>query len=209
LYVLDEPTTGLHFHDSENGSWNTTYVSKTCFAANAVLIRWATRQRGLVVRKDSAIKRLEDVAGHRIAFRQPNSGTAVLWDQLMGSTNTSQIYLSEQDAVVAVAEKAVDVTFGLRAVADQFNLGFVPVMDEQFDLLVERTAYFEPAIQRFLQFCQSDDFRNRAKDMKGYDLTRLGAKAGSFVGFRVFERQTAISMPSSSSSSTFSAIVSV
>ena len=166
--------TGLHIHDADTDGWNTDYVAKNCSAANAVLIGWTTRQRGLVVRKDSNIKCLNDVAGHRVATRQANSGTAILWDRIIEVQTATKNYLSEQDAVVAVAEGEVDVTFGLQAVAAPFGLGFVPLIEEQFDLLVDRSAYFEPAFQTFLKFCHSDDFRDRAKAMQGYDIARLG-----------------------------------
>ncbi|MEO0945335.1 MAG: helix-turn-helix transcriptional regulator [Pseudomonadota bacterium] len=166
--------TGLHVHDPKSNEWNTTYVSESCSTANAVLISWAARWRGLVMRQDSDIKSLDDVTGHRIATRQPGSGTAVLWDRLVGQQPNCELYLSEQDAVAAVAEGMADVTFGLRSMAEPLGLHFIPLMEEQFDLLVDRRAYFERAFQDFMDFCRSDRFRQRARAMRGHDVTFLG-----------------------------------
>lgn len=166
--------TGLHVQDAKTDDWNIAHVAESCASENAVLIGWATRARGLVVRQGSDIKSLDDVSGHRIAARQPNSGTAILWDRLVGKTGTSEVHLSEQDAVVAVAEGATDVTFGLQSMAEQFNLGFVPIIEERFDLLIERSAYFAKAFQTFLEFCQCKAFESRANAMAGYDVSRLG-----------------------------------
>lgn len=175
--------TGLHLHDDETGEWNIPHVARDCGESNSVLIAWAKRQRGLVVQPCSAdqFRDLEGVKGKRVALRQPQSGTAGLWRRLLDESGievdgfeATPPHHSEQDAVIAVAEDAADVTFGLQAVAQQFNLEFIPLVEERFDLLVDRAAFFEPPIQGLLAFCQSNEFQSRAAGFHGYDLTDLG-----------------------------------
>ena len=78
---------------------------------------------------------------------------------------------SEVDAVIEVVEGRADATFGLAMLASQHRLGFVPVVDERFDILVDRHAWFEPTWQSLLTFCRTPEFREHAKGLAGYDLS--------------------------------------
>ena len=81
---------------------------------------------------------------------------------------------TETDAAAAVASGKADAAPGLEAVARQFGLPFVPTVRERFDLLVDRRAWFEPPMQRLLAFARSDAFATKARDLGGYDVSRLG-----------------------------------
>lgn len=179
-FAADEGiATGLHIPGA-NG-WNTEAVQAECGQKNAVLISWAARSRGLVLGKGVTrdVRGIADLEGLRVAGRQASSGTAVLFARLLreaGSPRVHQgtIFHSEQDAVLAVADGEADVAFGLQAVARQFRLDFVPVVEERFDLLIDRKAYFEGPMQTFLKFCRSDAFRERAANQSGYVFDRMG-----------------------------------
>ena len=67
-----------------------------------------------------------------------------------------------------------DVTLGLESVARSYGLRFVPLVQERFDLLVDRKAYFDPAMQDLLAFCHDPAFRQRAESLGGYDLADFG-----------------------------------
>jgi len=82
---------------------------------------------------------------------------------------------SETDLAQAIAADRADVGLGIAAAARQCNLEFVPLIEERFDLLVWRKAYFDPPMQKFLAFCGSEPFRQRAKAMGGYDVKGFGA----------------------------------
>lgn len=175
--------TGLHIHDAASDDWNVAIAERDCSDFDVVLIAWATRRRGLVVKAADAdaFKELRDVKGKTFATRQGESGTSVLLDALLAEagialpdTDSIGPFHSEQDAVLAVSEGSADVTFGLESVAQQFGLGFVPLVDERFDILVDRAAYFDEPIQTLLAFCRSRTFLDRAKMLTGYGLAGLG-----------------------------------
>ncbi len=46
--------------------------------------------------------------------------------------------------------------------------------DESFDLVMTRRAYFEPPVQRLLEFARSETFTVRAAHLGGYNLRNLG-----------------------------------
>ena len=180
-FVLGEgAAAGMHILDPATDDWNRPAVAAKAGAQDAVLLSFAKRQRGLVLAPDSAIESVGDLKGRRIVARQAASGTATLLAHLLksagldeGDVEFTSPARSELDAVQAVAEGTADATFGLEALAIPFGLTFVPLVEERFDLLVDRRAYFEPPLQALLAFCRTDAFRDRARTIVGYDIGDL------------------------------------
>ena len=54
------------------------------------------------------------------------------------------------------------------------GLDFLPLAEEEFDLVMRRRDYFEPPVQRLLGFVRSEAFVRRAAYLGGYDLTGTG-----------------------------------
>ncbi|SEK52420.1 DNA binding domain-containing protein, excisionase family [Roseivivax marinus] len=170
--------TGLHI--LEDGAWNVAAARRTA-PRDAVLLSFARRSRGLVTRPGSGIAALADLAGRRLQPRQAGSGTETVFAHLLSEAglsadafDTTAPALSEQDAVLAVQQGAADATFGLAALARQHGLEVVPLVEERFDLLVDRTAYFEPPLQRLAAFLRSDALAAQAERLGGYDVSEAG-----------------------------------
>ena len=174
---------GLHMYDAAQAEWNVPVVDSAFSGSDVVLLAFAKRQRGLVLRSDLAaqITTLGDLVGRSMTPRQVGAGTRSLFDHLLHDADilpeTIQmrpVARSEADAVLDVATGASDATFGLEALAAQHHLGFVPLIEERFDLLVSRHAYFEPSMQRFVQFLRTSEFAGHAATLKGYDVAEAG-----------------------------------
>ena len=175
----DGVATGLHVYDPVRDDWNVPAVSSRFADLPVVLVRWATRQRGIIVRPDADehYQSLADLSGCTMVPRQAEAGSQVLLEALLVRdgidpagihwTNTAR---SEVDAVLAVQEQKADAAFGLAALATQYRLGFVPVIEEHFDLLVDRRAWFETPWQTLIAFCRSDEFMQRAAELAGYSV---------------------------------------
>ena len=172
---------GLHIFDTEATEWNVPAM--TPFAGSpTVLLGFAARKRGLVVHPNlaSKITCIADLAGRSLTPRQAGAGTRTLFDYLIrkarlpeSSLRMNPIARSEADAVLDVASGVSDATFGLEYLARQHKLGFVPLVEERFDLLVCRRAYFEPPLQRFIAFLRTDTFQRHAAAMPGYDVSEV------------------------------------
>ncbi len=175
---------GLHLFDPSEETWNCRQVEDQVGREPAVLLEWAWRARGLIVPADNpkALKGLADLTGLRFAPRQAEAGSQVLFEALMAreGLDLQAIDLlrpparSEADVALAVAEGKADAGIGLASLAAQFRLGFVPLLKERFDILVDRRAYFEPPFQRLLAFCGQDPFYAKAREYGGYDLSDFG-----------------------------------
>lgn len=175
--------TGLHIPDQATGEWNGPIVQSRYSKNNVVLMRWASRQQGLVVVRGnpSNISTLADLKRLRVATRQAGAGGMMLFEKLLQECGMSLADLTvtetcrtENETIAAVASGNADAAPGLQALAAQFGLGFVPTRIEQFDLLVCRKAWFETPFQTLLAFTRSEAFQNKAAQFAGYDTTALG-----------------------------------
>ncbi len=171
---------GLHVYDAASDSWNAAAVEARFNNAAVVLVEWARRSRGLIVppQAEAGFGGLGDLAGRRIVPRQPGAGSQILLESLLRRHEVKDEDLdwapaapSEADAVIEVVERRADVTFGLAMLASQHRLGFVPLVDERFDILVDRRAWFEPTWQSLLEYCRGGEFRQHASSLAGYDIS--------------------------------------
>jgi excisionase family DNA binding protein len=170
---------GLHIPDGTG--WNVSAVDAMDLRG-CVLIGMANRTQGLIMRHKLAgeVNGLDDLAGLRLLLRQPGAGARSLFDMLAKDVDLETVDIAahpartETDAAQEVAQGAADVSFGLEAAAHQYGLAFCPLATEQFDLLIDRKAYFQPSIQSLMTFLESDACAEKARQLRGYDLSPLG-----------------------------------
>ena len=171
--------TGLHVYDAASDSWNNAAVEARFAQAPVVLVAWARRARGIILRADTTAEcsGLRALEGKTLVPRQAGAGSQILLEALLEKEGVNRASLdwaapapSEVDAVVEVVEGRADAAFGLAVLATQHRLGFVPVIDERYDLLVDRRAWFEPTWQALLAFCRGEEFLEYASGLAGYDI---------------------------------------
>jgi len=177
---------GLHILDSQSGEYNIAAVRDIGHLADVVLIEWAEREQGLVTAAGNplGLRGIADLKDKRVrvARRQEGAGAQVLLRHLVAREGlrlqalnlVSQPMLTETDLAAAVLEGQADCGFAIRAVAQRFRLGFIPLHRERFDLAMRRRDYFEPPLQALLGFAGSDGFRRHATELGGYDVSRTG-----------------------------------
>ena len=172
---------GLHI--PEEAGWNVETVAARG-VRGAVLIGWAVRARGLILSEHmrGEVQGFADLEGKRVVMRQPGAGAAALFGRLLskeGLTETdlmpsAELARTESDAAAAVAAGDADAALGIEAMARQFHLPFLPLVEERFDLLVDRRAYFTDRVQTLLAFARGDALKHKAAAMGGYDLSETG-----------------------------------
>jgi excisionase family DNA binding protein len=174
---------GLHIPDDDDG-WNVSAVAEHFAEAPWVLVEFARRRRGLLVGADVAPlpRGLKATRTLRFQGRQQKAGSQLVLERLLAheAMRLDEIAFvatperSETDLAEAIAGGRADVGLGIECCARRFGLRFVPLIEERFDLLVERRAWFEPPFQTFLDFCGTAAFRDRAAELGGYDVTGFG-----------------------------------
>ena len=174
---------GMHIYDAGQDTWNIAAVSARLADVPAALIEFAWRERGLIVApgKESEIADLTALRGRRMVPRQAGAGSQVLLEQLLAKAGVAKADIgwidtgrTETDAALAVLEGKADATLGLRAMAEQLRLGFVPLLRERYDILVDHAAWFDPPLQTLMAFCRTPAFAAKAAELAGYDISGLG-----------------------------------
>jgi putative molybdopterin biosynthesis protein len=177
---------GSHLLDESTGEYNVSYIERFLPGMPVLLVNLVGRVQGLIVRPGNPkqIISLSDLLRSDLTFvnRQRGSGTRVLLDyklQEMGATPEQvQGYEREEYSHLAVAAAvnggAADVGLGILSAARALNLDFVPLLNEQFDLVIPRTYYEGDLLQPLLTLLSNEEFRRAVHDLGGYDVSRMG-----------------------------------
>lgn len=175
---------GMHVYEPAEARWNIGHVSADQANQPVVLIEWAKRRQGLISTAGAKQKlaSIADLKGRRVALRQPTAGGRLLFDHMLAESGLSVDDLesvpvparTETDVAATVASGAAEAALGLEAMARQFRLGFQPLIQERFDLLIDRRAYFEAPLQTLLEFCRTPAFASHAQGLGGYDVSGFG-----------------------------------
>lgn len=171
----------IHIENSDQGGWNSEIVERELSNSASVMIHWAQRERGLIVKPGAKIDGFGDLAGKRVASRQAGTGSQATFEQRLQQAGLALCAIdfarttqTETEAALAILEDQADVAFGLRCFAERYRLDFVPICVESYDLVIDRHAYFEPQIQALLDFTRTEAFANEARRYVGYDITATG-----------------------------------
>jgi len=175
---------GSHLLDPEDGSYNLSYVKKFLAQLDVKLVNLVFRDQGLMVRRGNpkGIKGIEDLARTDISFinRQAGSGTRILLDYQLGRIGVSSDringYLHEEfthmAVAVAVLSGTVDTGLGIYAAAAALDLDFIPVVTEQYDLVIPAIHFESENIKLLLEIINSAEFRERVAALGGYSTQK-------------------------------------
>ncbi len=179
--LADRSAQAAGLHIAEEDGWNRDTIAERLGNAPVVLVEIAMRQRGLLLAPDALdVKTVADLQGRRLIMRQETAASQRQFTALLSSANVTDFDASstrartEQELAIALHDGKGDAGFGLAAMAGLYNLGFVPLREERFDLAVWRRAWFDPPMQKLMTFLRSDACATRAEELGGYDLGGLG-----------------------------------
>ncbi|MGH3220212.1 MAG: substrate-binding domain-containing protein [Streptosporangiaceae bacterium] len=119
-----------------------------------------------------------DLRGLRIARRQFGTGTRVLMDRLLTDAGIPPAVVTGPEAgshlevAMTVAAGQADAGLGVRAAATALGLGFVPVVWEDFDIVLSGDAL--PAAEPLIGALREPDVQASICALGGYDLSRAG-----------------------------------
>ena len=177
---------GCHLLDTETGKYNLSYMRKYFPKKDAKLVRCVGRLQGLMIATGNplGIKEFSDLKrkGMRFVNRQKGSGTRILTDYLMdkNSMEPGEIYgydreeLTHTSVAAQIASGTADAGMGIYSAAKLYNLDFLPVCTEEYDLIIPGWAWETEQVQELISALKSDEFRERIEKMGGYTLDRPG-----------------------------------
>ena len=172
---------GSHLLDEETGEYNISFIKKLNLMDRVEIIQGYYRIQGLFIAKGNPknIKGIIDLLRPDIRFmnRTEGSGTRVLLDSLLKKLLTEnkdfhsfedikkhingyQTVASSHSATVnAVARGVIDVSIGIKSYANLFDVDFIPLTDERYDLVMNKNSLNKPEIKSLLDLFTSKEFR--------------------------------------------------
>ncbi len=179
---------GSHLLDPGTGEYTLPYLGRLLPGREAAVIRLVHREQGLLVAAGNPLDLhgVPDLArpGLRYVNRQRGAGTRILLDfelareeidpaKITGYPREEPTHLA---VAAAIAAGRADCGMGIRAAARAFELDFVPVTSEPYDLVLDPGTVKSPLLEPLWQLLQSPDFRAAVEQLGGYDTTEMGRR---------------------------------
>ena len=177
---------GSHLLDESTGEYNLAFIRRFLKGRGIVVVNLVQRIQGLILPKGNPrnISALADLTAQDVAFinRQRGSGTRLLLDyklaQLGVEPSDIQGYDREEYTHLAVAAAVAggraDASLGILSAANTMGLDFVPLLQEQYDLVIPVEHYESERVQFLLSVIGSDAFRIDVDALGGYDTSTMG-----------------------------------
>jgi putative molybdopterin biosynthesis protein len=177
---------GSHLLDPGSGEYTLPYVERLLGDREVAVVRLAHREQGLIVAPGNPLELsgIEDLIRVRYVNRQRGAGTRVLLDHELGRRGIEPAavsgYAREEPTHLAVAAAVAagraDCGLGVMAAARAFELDFVPVAREPYDLVLERDTLDDGLVAPLWDLLESTSFREAVTGLGGYDVAEMGRR---------------------------------
>lgn len=181
---------GSHLMDEETGEYNVSYIERYIPNRQVALVHLAARTQGLMTAfgNPRGISSLSDLTGPGVRFvnRQRGAGTRVLLDfklrELDISPESISGYEREEYTHLAVAAAVqggrADVGLGILPAARSMGLEFIPLFEEQYDLVIPAEFYESELLAPMLELIRSPEFQAEVNALGGYNVIEMGTLKG-------------------------------
>lgn len=170
----------------ENGNeYNFAFLQRQ-FDRMPVVVNFCLRDQGILLQKGNphGIRSAKDLGkpGIRIVNRSLATGTRLLFDRELKRAGIAGERINgydhevnrHMDVGLEILSGRADAGPGIRPVASLLGLGFLPLRQERYDLLVTRERFFDQGIQYFLSLLHEKAFFDIAAKLEGYDVSKSG-----------------------------------
>lgn len=177
---------GTHLWDPESGESNLPVIRRELAGMSVVVIALSEWQQGLMIHPDNTrgIRSLTDLArpGVTIVNREPGSGSRVLLDHHLSQAGVQtqrvsgydRLRRSHAEIAAAVRDGLADAGPGILASARAAGLGFIPLQEERYDLVVPMQFMDERPVRALLDTLTERDYRREIETLGGYNSSVTG-----------------------------------
>jgi putative molybdopterin biosynthesis protein len=150
------------------------------------IISLAMREQGLLVKKNNPkkIKSFDDLTRNDVMFinRQRGAGTRILLDYNLSVKNIlpekingyNQEEYTHFGIAAAVISGRADCGVGIAAASLAFDLDFVPLFNETYDLIINQNFADSDLLNPIYKVLDNPEFRKYISEMKGYNIETMG-----------------------------------
>ncbi len=177
---------GIHLFDPATKDYNRPYIRKMLPDREVHLVNLTYRMQGWIVPKGNpdGIEKIEDLVNKKIAFinRQKGAGTRILFDHLLTEAGLSPDNISGYEreeythlnVAAAVAAGTAGVGMGILPAAKAFDLDFIPLVEERYDLLLSDLFYKSSEAGILLKIILDKSFQLKIEKLGGYSMRDAG-----------------------------------
>lgn len=177
---------GSHLIDDTSGEYNLSYVRHFFPDRSVTLFTLAYREQGLMVLPGNpkGIRDLHDLAREDVTLinRNRGSGTRVWLDRQLDKSGIEVQHLrgykqevrTHTQVAAAIQAGSADVGLGLQAAAQQYQMDFIPLFQERYDLVIPLEMLENRHVVRLLDYLRTGVFRREANALGGYDTAHSG-----------------------------------
>lgn len=163
-----------------DGTYNAPFARGLLRGMRPHLLHLWRREQGLIVPRGNpdGLATAADLAGVRVARRHHGTGTRVLLDRLLRAAGRDPDAVrgpevgSHLEVALAVATGIVDAGLGVRAAARELDLDFVPLVTEDYDVVLPGAAV--DAAAPLVAELHSPATRAAVAALGGYDTAAAG-----------------------------------
>ena len=176
---------GMHLLDEASGNYNAPFLDDTLH-----LVKGYGRKQGLLFRKDdprlaglptdtgleAALELARTDPGLMMINRNRGSGTRVLVDKLLEGAKPRGHLIeakSHNAVAAAVAQGRVDWGIAIENVARQSGLGFLPIVDEEYDLVIPKSRLEREPVRAIVEMLRDPETRDGLRAL-GMSLPETG-----------------------------------
>lgn len=175
-----------HLFDPESEEYNTPFLPTHLSDIQPVVLNLFYRDIGFIVapKNPLGIKGFEDLTRSEVRFinRQKGSGTRLLLDyhlqQLQIPLSEIQGYDRETcthlEVGLSILSREADVGIATIAIAKLFDLEFLPITRERFDMVINQSTFFNRGIQAIIELLNTESYRSRFVKLGNYDFKNSG-----------------------------------
>lgn len=174
---------GCHLLDI-SGEYNIPFIRHFFPDRPVLVITLGHREQGLMTAHGNpkSIRSIDDLARPDVVFinRNPGSGTRLWLDRQLQSCNIpikniqgyDKATRTHTDCAKSVHNGDADTALGLHAAASQYDLGFIPLFHERYDLVIPQEQV--QLLQPLLETIQTSAFRRSVDELPGYNTAHTG-----------------------------------
>lgn len=177
---------GTHLHNTGKAESNVVTAGRKLSGISIRVLGFSLLEEGLMVARGNplGIHTVADLARPMVRFvnREPGAALRVLLDdhlQRAGITVDAitgyhnQVH-SHREGAYRLACNVADAALGLRAIAEVYGLGFVPITAARCDLVIPGDLGDHPTIKILLDVLQSASLRKEIDSLPGYEGSVTG-----------------------------------
>jgi molybdate-binding protein/DNA-binding XRE family transcriptional regulator len=177
---------GVHLRDPQTGEYNLASVHHALGHRPSLVVNFARWELGLATAAGNRLKirGFADLErpGLRIVNREGGSGARSALDEVLKELGLhpdrvhgyKRELAGHLEVAAAIAAGEADVGVTIRVAANAYGLGFIPVREERYDLVILERESKTPPVTAMLEALNSRRFAREVSQLCAYDTSQMG-----------------------------------